>query len=74
MEILGGVIFVVFIVVFLVCAVNGLIHFTDIWEVIDRYYIKQECRHDFDRWTTPTNQGAQFRECKKCGWVERNYR
>ena len=74
MEFLFGAIMLIFIFATIILAIYGFFHLTELWDVIDRYYIKKECRHEFGKWTTPTNNGSQIRECQKCGWVERNYR
>lgn len=74
MEIFVGALLFLFVFAAGVLIIIGLMNMTDTWEVFVKYYILKECRHEYSKWKQVGTQGAQWRECSKCGWVDRSYR
>lgn len=51
----------------------GMMHMSNVWELMEKYWINGECRHKFDKWSAPEINGTQYRTCEKCGIHQRKY-
>lgn len=66
-----GVCIVLFFIVGLVAIIAVIINFS---ELVNWYYKqKEECVHDFDKWSEPTTgtYPMQIRVCKKCNMIQK---